>query len=546
VTPDPVAAIRREAEADRAAGVTFILETRQGVPFVAVERAVRDRLGVSCVVEPLFRTSSGALGAVRLETFFLARLPGLRFADLPHSPYDWAYALRGPETLFRTVEPDTTFYLHLPLGPPGLESLPPPCFHDDAPGWDLPKRWSLDAVAAPEAWGLSPPQGGTAMGDGVRVAHLDTGRATHAALPEDAFDAAGEYDFIGNKASALDPLGYTLSAGLYPELPGHGTATGSVVAGRGDAVTLVQGVAPRARLVPVRCVRSVLVSATASAVARAIQHAVGTGCHVISVSLGGLPRRALQRAVSYALERSLIVCAAAGNCVGYVIAPALYDACVAVAGVDRESRPWIGSCSGGAVDVSAPGQFVWGATPKPDDNPTDRPYQGTSFAVAHVAGAAACWLAYHGRQALLDRYANPGSMQAIFQDLVMRTAVRPERWDRANFGAGILNVRDLLAAPLPESEAVSSPIREETYFELLVAAVGSDQAGRLLRTSGGRTGFESTAAAEPVGAELLDLLYQAGRGRPVGGSESVRACAGEILERVRAFGSWELRRAIGG
>lgn len=546
--------VRPEVEAEREHGAAFLLETRRPEPPAAVERAARDRFGASCVVEPLFATAREGL-----DTFFLARLPGLRFADLPHSPYDWAYAALDRSPLFRSVEPDTTFYFRPPPGPAEFESVSGPCFLEDGSGADLPRRWSLDAVAAPAAWDLPPPAGGAAMGAGVRVAHLDTGHAPHAALPDEAFDPDGEYDFIGNGPSAVDPLQYTWSADIYPEQPGHGTATGSVIAGRGDAGETIRGVAPRAKLVSVRCIRSVVVSTTAATVARAIQHAADAGCHVISMSLGGLPRRALQRAVAYATERNLIVCAAAGNCVGYVVAPALYDACIAVAGVNRAGRPWVGSCSGRAVDVSAPGEFVWVATRKPDDFREDgshltaiRPGQGTSFAVANVAGAAACWLAYHRRDALLARYPSPGSMQAVFQDLVMQTAGRPDGWDGANFGAGILNVRDLLAAPLPAAPP-GEPVapREEGYFELLVAAVGPDQAGRLLRTGGARTGFESTAAAEPVAAEVLDLLYQTGRDRPTDGFESARAATDTttmdtMMDRVRAFGSRRLRRAIGG
>ena len=44
-----------------------------------------------------------------------------------------------------------------------------------------------------------------------------------------------------------------------------------------------------------------------------------------------------------------------------VVWPARFDECIAVAGVDARGAKWRGSCSGSAVDVSAPAQNVWRA-----------------------------------------------------------------------------------------------------------------------------------------------------------------------------------------
>ena len=533
--PDPFAALRRETDADRAAGAAFILETRRPEPTATVARVARDRLGAGCAVEPLFPGPD--------PTFFLARLPGVRFSDIPESPYDWAYAVRDRDDFFRSVEPDTTFYFRRAPRAEGPESAEGMCFLPDDDGRTLPVNWSLEAIGAPAAWALPLPEGGAAMGAGVRVAHLDTGRAVHQALPDEAFDHEGEYDFIEDTASAVDPLEYTWSSGLYPEHPGHGTATGSAIAGRGDGAAMVRGAAPRARLVSHRCARSVIISTTAATVARAIVHAADAGCHVISMSLGGLPRRALREAVGYAVSNDLIVCAAAGNCVRYVVAPAIYDDCVAVAGVNREGRPWFGSCSGSEVDVSAPGEFVWVATRKPDDTRPDdshlsamRPGQGTSFAVANVAGAAACWLAYHGRDRLLARYAGTRSLQHVFMELLRATAVahRGPDWDEANFGPGILNVRDLLAAPLPApgGPETISVRRDRTYAELL------DRLGAPVPI-----GLEAVGGVEPYGAELIDLLYRSGPRRALVGPESV--APDDLAETARVLGSAKLRRAAG-
>ena len=75
----------------------------------------------------------------------------------------------------------------------------------------------------------------------------------------------------------------------------------------------------------------------------------------------------------------------AGNCVSTVVWPARYDKCIAVAGVDSADRKWKGSCSGSAVDISAPAQNVYRASAITHDVGQG---EGTSYAVALTAGGA--------------------------------------------------------------------------------------------------------------------------------------------------------------
>jgi hypothetical protein len=76
--------------------------------------------------------------------------------------------------------------------------------------------------------------------------------------------------------------------------------------------------------------------------------------------------------------------------------------------------------------------------------------------VAHVAGAAALWLAYHGREALIERYGRH-RLQAVFLHLIAtRGHRRPRGWDEQNFGAGVLDAEALLKAPLPDRTEVDS------------------------------------------------------------------------------------------
>jgi subtilisin family serine protease len=186
-------------------------------------------------------------------------------------------------------------------------------------------------------------------------------------------------------------------------------------------------------------------------VARAIQHAVDNDCHVISMSLGGLGSEAIEEAVNDAVDRGVIVLAAAGNQVSFVVAPANYPRCIAVAACNVDRRPWRGSAHGKAVAITAPGENVWVAQPARPAESNNRcdPGSGTSYAVAATAGAAALWLAHHGRDTLLDRYRGSRTLQDVFRELVQQTAARPPQWDPRNYGPGILDVDALLQAPLP-------------------------------------------------------------------------------------------------
>jgi hypothetical protein len=79
---------------------------------------------------------------------------------------------------------------------------------------------------------------------------------------------------------------------------------------------------------------------------------------------------------------------------------------------------------------------------------------GTSFAVTHVAGLAALWLAHHGRTELLGRY-GASQLVAVFRTLLAGAAVRrPPGWDEDNFGSGVVDAQALLEAELPAAGAV--------------------------------------------------------------------------------------------
>ncbi len=185
------------------------------------------------------------------------------------------------------------------------------------------------------------------------------------------------------------------------ENPGHGTATASVImSGEGSPRSLaVSGVAPGAKLVPLRVATSV-VHLSFTNLVRAIHFAVDQGHHILSMSLGGpFSSEALERAIERSVNEGLILLAAAGNYWPFVVWPALSEHVVAVAAGNCDDRPWRHSACGPAVDVTAPGESVWIARVEQDDRLkfTVEQSSGTSFAVATVAGMAALWLSVSPR-----------------------------------------------------------------------------------------------------------------------------------------------------
>ena len=169
---------------------------------------------------------------------------------------------------------------------------------------------------------------------------------------------------IDDDANARDPLRRAFFAVL--DSPGHGTSTGSVIAGRERGE--ISGVAPGATLVPFRAIKSV-VQVLDGDVARAVNLARERGCDIISMSLGGRGFIGLQEAIRAAVADGLIVMAAAGNKVSFVVAPASYPECLAVAATNCDSEPWPDSSRGAAVDISAPGESVWAARVELDTTP---------------------------------------------------------------------------------------------------------------------------------------------------------------------------------
>ncbi|GAA4790612.1 S8/S53 family peptidase [Lysobacter hankyongensis] len=303
----------------------------------------------------------------------------------------------------------------------------------DLPG-SLPRDWSLKAVGADRAraqFGVT--------GAGVRVGHPDTGYTAHPQIAGPRLRIGDGYDFVADAADPRDPM-----TGSHP---GHGTATASVIF---SGATDLHGVAPGAEVVPLRVSDSVIHFDFAN-VAEALYRARDRGCHLVSMSLGGpWAGRALERAVDRVIADGLILLAAAGNQWPFVVYPAKLDNVVGVAASNADTKPWRGSASGAAVDITAPGESVWRAYAHKVSGAlrfdTERS-NGTSYATATTAGVCALWLQRHGVAALRARYG--GRLASVFMDLLKTHCRTVPGWNTRRYGPGLVDAAALMAAPLP-------------------------------------------------------------------------------------------------
>lgn len=348
-------------------------------------------------------------------------------------------------------------------------------------------EWSLRMARIREAWELPLPSHGLGkrQGEGIVIGHPDTGYTLHPALwpataPERRLLKDQGYDYVGSDGDPLDPL----RSGLPLTFPGHGTGTASVLMGeRYERVPGQQivGVAPRAKLLPLRVSESVI-HFDFTHLTKAIYFCANRGAHVISMSLGGpFPSGALTRAIQYAISQGVIVLAAAGNVYPFVVYPAKLGEVIAVAACNASRAPWASSARGPEVDLSAPGENVWkadAALSKENGSPVYgvTPSSGTSFAVAMTAGTAALWLAHHNRDWLIERY-GAENLAAVFKELLVSSAARPgPKWNDKEYGAGILDTAATLSAKLPDSPFAAgiahvrpriAPMRHNDFDELM-------------------------------------------------------------------------------
>jgi subtilisin family serine protease len=343
--------------------------------------------------------------------------------------------------------------------------------------------WHVKITRLVEAWALLGEPGNIDWQD-IRVGQIDTGFRP---IPALGFGADGKSPWVltefdrnfypgdfnrddyldyGNPPRAED---FALDPLLGAPNDGHGTRTGSVLSGFDTSKKATEagklkgyfGAAPQVPFIPVRISDSVIINHVQEPLARAIEHLVQHGCSVITLSMGmalTYVTARLKQAIDYAYEEGVILVCAAGNVWDPVVAPARLHRTLAVGGCTPALIPWLGSSFGPEVDVCAPAWPIRRASVDRKGNPNYGSGDGTSFATPQVAGTAALWLRYRGEE-IRQNYPQKWQRVEAFKSLVKGTAQPGIEWNRYLYGAGILDARAVLDAPLP---AVDSLIRDES------------------------------------------------------------------------------------
>lgn len=315
--------------------------------------------------------------------------------------------------------------------------------------------WVLKELKVLQAWQKYFPDANKLPGNGVIIAHPDTGYTTHPEIADNLLLEQG-YDFVDSDEDETDPLQKSDTELI--NNPGHGTLAASVMVSPPKAQgnyannKYVTGVAPGAKLVPLRVSYSVVLLSNRN-LARAIEYAADKGFHIVSISLGAaFYNKRLRTAILYAQKRGVIIIAASGTWVPFVVFPAAYDEVIAVGGSTVNRKIWFGSPRGRKLDVLAPGKGVWYARTVKENGELKYKIQqgsGTSLSTPLVTGVAALWLSYHGRDNLVRRY-GAEKIPFIFNQLLRETCDFPPNW-KPRYGAGIVNAAKLLDAPLPDN-----------------------------------------------------------------------------------------------
>ncbi|MEV4346619.1 type VII secretion-associated serine protease mycosin [Actinoplanes sp. NPDC049596] len=231
-------------------------------------------------------------------------------------------------------------------------------------------EWQLETLDVPDAWTY-------ADGAGVTVAVIDSGvDATHPDLQGQVLPGRDLVDPEGDGDT---------------DLVGHGTTVSAIIAGRNDDQNGVVGIAPKAKILPVRVLDEQNRYDDALIVARGVRWAVDHGARVINLSLGGNgSSAALAAALDYAFAKDVVVVACTGNTSASsgtdVWYPAREPGVLAVAGTERDGTSlWSGSITGKETVVTAPATQLVGARA----GGTYWKVQGTSFAAPMVSATAA-------------------------------------------------------------------------------------------------------------------------------------------------------------
>lgn len=215
----------------------------------------------------------------------------------------------------------------------------------------------------------------------------------------------------------------------------HGTAVAALLVGAENS--RAPGLLPQAELVAVDVFHGTTSDssrATTYDLVRAIDLLADKKIPLINMSLSGPDNRLLKKAVEAAMQRRIVLVAAAGNEGPHAkpVYPAAYAGVIAVTAVDRDGNPYRRAVRGEHIDLAAPGVGVWTAASVSGA----RQKTGTSFAAPFVTAAAAKLKA---QQPEMDH-------QQITQELTKQAKDMGKPGHDPVYGWGLLNAQALCSS----------------------------------------------------------------------------------------------------
>lgn len=273
--------------------------------------------------------------------------------------------------------------------------------------------WGLKRMHAPQLW----EKGFT--GEGIVVAHLDTGAdSQHPALKQ-AIAHNMVFDFEGDRASP---------PGLFEDTGNHGTHTAATIAGRSESNEPIIGMAPKALLA---CGTVISGGETVARVLAGMEWALKTGARVLNMSLGFRGWNGSFEPVMQILRaQQLLPIIAIGNEGPQTSrSPGNYGTALSVGACDENDQVWSLSSSqyGGKTNgpfICGPGVGVLSAKP----GGKYKIQSGTSMATPHIAGLAALLMS-----------AKPSATIDQVQRAIRESCENPANVDNRRIGAGIPN-----------------------------------------------------------------------------------------------------------
>ncbi|EJW10096.1 peptidase S8 and S53, subtilisin, kexin, sedolisin [Rhodovulum sp. PH10] len=234
-------------------------------------------------------------------------------------------------------------------------------------------------------------------------------------------------DLSGVVTERYDPTGLPSAPHL------HGTGMAGAIASH---VRLL-GVAPGVRILAVRAFgEGATPEATSTRVLQGLDWAIAHGARVINMSFAGPRDLMTERVMAAAVEKGIVLVAAAGN--AGPKSPPLYPAAdpnvIAVTATDDTDAPFRLGNRGAYIDVAAPGVDVL----VPSAGGSYQLTTGTSVASAHVSGVAAL---------LIE--AKPGIKPAEVRDILRRTATPLGPRTDTQTGAGLVDPEKALESIRP-------------------------------------------------------------------------------------------------